>query len=133
MYEASDDGECSTEPRTVRVVGTIDQPNRPGNDRVSSRERKANRSRLLGVGDEREPGGEQKAEELTVVVSKSDTPQETEDLFFKKKRVPSSRYAASLGCPRNAADARVLSLSPRSSTHSLSLSLSAHQDAQRRE
>ena len=98
-----------------------------------SRERKANRSRLLGVGDEREPGGEQKAEELTVVVSKSDTPQETEDLFFKKKRVPSSRYAASLGCPRNAADARVLSLSPRSSTHSLSLSLSAHQDAQRRE
>ena len=32
-----EDGECSGEPRTARVVGTLHSPNRAGNDRVTSR------------------------------------------------------------------------------------------------
>ena len=31
-------GECSGKPRTVRVVGAIDRPNRTGNDRVTENE-----------------------------------------------------------------------------------------------
>ena len=38
-----EDGECAGEPRTMRVIGTIDRPNRTGNDRVTSQKRNANR------------------------------------------------------------------------------------------
>ena len=38
-----DDGEYSGKSRTVRVVGTVQNPNRAGNDRVTSRQRNVNR------------------------------------------------------------------------------------------